>query len=136
MLPRWQFSQVVDDGMCALTPTGAVGEIWIRSKQVMKGYWNMPEETAKSITPDGWFRSGDGGYMVDGYVYINDRIKDMIIRGGINIYPGDIESVLLQADGVSEAAVVPIPSKELGEEIAAFVTVRLPLAISRVTRTA
>ena len=74
---------------------GEVGEVWIRSPSNMEGYWNLPEATAASITPDGWFLSGDAGYLdADGYLYIHDRIKDMIISGGENIYPAEIESAL------------------------------------------
>ena len=77
-------------------PIGEVGEIWIRSPQVMKGYWNMPEETAKAITADGWFQTGDAGYLdADGYLYIHDRVKDMIVSGGENVYPAEVENVLM-----------------------------------------
>ena len=77
-------------------PLGEVGEIWITSVQNMKGYWNLPEETAKSLRADGWFRTGDAGYLdADGYVYIHDRVKDMIVSGGENIYPAEIENVLM-----------------------------------------
>ena len=70
-------------------PIGAPGEIWVRTEQLMGGYWDKPEATAATITPDGWLRSGDGGHMdADGYVYVTDRIKDMIISGGGEHLPG------------------------------------------------
>ena len=78
-------------------PTGQPGEIWVRSEQVMGGYWGKPEASAAAITADGWLRSGDGGHMdADGYIYVTDRIKDMIISGGENIYPAEIERVLAE----------------------------------------
>ena len=81
-------------------PAGEVGEIWIRSPQVMKGYWHMPEETAKAVTADGWFKSGDAGYLdEDGYLFIHDRVKDMIVSGGENVYPAEVENVLMKHDG-------------------------------------
>jgi len=103
-------------------PTGEVGEIWIRSKQVMKGYWNMPEETAKSITADGWFKSGDAGYVdAEGYVYIHDRVKDMIVSGGENVYPAEVENVLMAHPGVADVAVIGVPDERWGETAKAMV---------------
>jgi long-chain acyl-CoA synthetase len=108
--------RIVDDSTLGDMPTGEVGEIWIRSPQVMKGYWNMPEETAKAITPDGWFRSGDAGYLdADGYLYIHDRVKDMIVSGGENVYPAEIENVLMSHPAVADAAVVGVPDDKWGE---------------------
>jgi len=102
-----------------------VGEIVIRGHNVMKGYWRKPEETAKAI-PDGWFRTGDLGRVdEDGYFAIVDRKKDMIIRGGYNIYPREIEEVLYEHPAVAEAAVIGLPHPELGEEVGAAV-VRKP----------
>jgi long-chain acyl-CoA synthetase len=97
-------------------PTGEVGEIWIRSRQVMKGYWHMPEETAKSITPDGWFKSGDAGYLdADGYLYIHDRVKDMIVSGGENVYPAEVENVLMAHPAIADVAVIGVPDDRWGE---------------------
>jgi long-chain acyl-CoA synthetase len=101
---------------------GEVGEIWIRGPQVMKGYWRNPEATADSITADGWFKSGDAGYLVDGYLYIHDRVKDMIISGGENIYPAEIENVLMKHEGISDAAVIGVPDERWGETVKAIVT--------------
>jgi len=105
-------------------PTGEVGEIAIRGHNVMKGYWNKPEQTAAAIK-DGWFHSGDLGRKdEDGFYYIVDRKKDMIIRGGYNVYPREIEEVLYEHPAVAEAAVVGVPHAELGEEVAAAVAVK------------
>ena len=96
---------------------GAVGEIAIRGHNVMKGYWQRPEATAEAI-PDGWFRTGDLGRVdEDGYYFIVDRKKDMIIRGGYNVYPREIEEVLYEHPEVAEAAVVGLPDPLLGEEV-------------------
>jgi long-chain acyl-CoA synthetase len=110
--------RVVDpDG--AELPAGEIGEIVIRGHNVMKGYWGMPDATADAIT-DGWFRTGDLARVdEDGYFYIVDRKKDMIIRGGYNVYPREIEEVFYEHPAVAEAAVIGIPHPELGEEIGA-----------------
>ena len=82
----------------------------------MTGYWNRAEATAEAIDADGWFRTGDIAVMdADGFVYIQDRLKDMIISGGENVYPAEIESVLVSMDGVTEAAVIGVPSEKWGE---------------------
>ena len=105
--------------------TGEVGEIAIRGHNVMKGYWRKPDETAEVLGPDGWFRTGDIGRVdEDGYYFIVDRKKDLVIRGGFNIYPREIEEVLYEHPAVAEAAVVGIPHPELGEEVAAVVTLK------------
>jgi long-chain acyl-CoA synthetase len=119
----------VDTGKEALA-TGEVGEIIIKGPQVMKGYWNMPTETANSLRtgPDGqpgWFFSGDIGYMdEEGYFHIVDRKKDMIIAGGYNVYPADVEAVLFENPKVLEAAVVGVPDARLGESVKAFVVLK------------
>ncbi len=99
-----------------------VGEIAIRGHNVMKGYWNRPDATAAAIDPDGWFHTGDLARVDDdGYYFIVDRSKDMIIRGGYNVYPREIEEVLYEHPAVREAAVVGIPDDMLGEEVGAAV---------------
>ena len=104
---------------------GEVGEIQISGHNVMKGYWNLPEATKATITQDGWLATGDVGRVdEDGYFYIVDRTKDMIIRGGYNVYPREVEEVLYEHPAVSEAAVVGIPHPSLGEEIGAAVVLR------------
>jgi long-chain acyl-CoA synthetase len=103
--------------------TGEVGEIAIRGHNVMKGYWHKPDETAAVLGADGWFRTGDLGTVdEDGFFFIVDRKKDLVIRGGFNIYPREIEEVLYEHPAVAEAAVVGIPHPTLGEEVAAVVT--------------
>jgi len=103
-------------------PLGEGGEIAIRSHKVMKGYWNKPEATAEVLSGEGWFRTGDMGRQdEDGFFFIVDRKKDMIIRGGFNVYPREIEEVLYEHPAVADAAVIGIPHPEYGEEIAAAV---------------
>ncbi len=97
-------------------PVGAPGEIWVRSAGIMSGYWGNPEATAATITPDGWLRSGDGGHVdADGYIYVTDRIKDMVISGGENIYPAEIERVLAEHPSVGDCAVIGVPDERWGE---------------------
>jgi len=116
--------QIVDDAGQALAQ-GEVGEIAIRGHNVMKGYWNRPEATAEVLGADGWFRTGDVGRMdEDGYFFIVDRKKELIIRGGFNVYPREIEEVLYEHPAVAEAAVIGVPHAELGEEIAASVALK------------
>ena len=96
--------------------TGERGEVWVRSDQLMAGYWGKPDATAATITADGWLRSGDGGYLdADGYLYITDRIKDMIISGGENIYPAEIERVMAEHPSVQDVAVIGVPDERWGE---------------------
>ncbi len=116
--------RVVDEAGNAL-PQGEVGEIAIRGHNIMKGYWRKPEATADAISADGWFRTGDVGRVdEDGYYYIVDRKKDLIIRGGYNIYPREIEEMLYEHPAVAEAAVVGMPHAELGEEVGAAVVLK------------
>lgn len=111
----------VFDESGAEVANGEPGEIVIRGDAIMRGYWNQPEATAAAIR-DGWFHSGDLGKRDDdGYFYIVDRIKDMIVRGGLNVYPREVEEVLYEHPAVVEAAVVGVPHETLGEEVAAFV---------------
>jgi long-chain acyl-CoA synthetase len=105
-------------------PEGEVGEIIIRGPNVMKGYWQRPEATAEALR-DGWFHTGDLARVdEDGYFYIVDRKKDMIIRGGYNVYPREIEEVLYEHPAVAEAAVIGLPHASLGEEVAAAVALK------------
>jgi long-chain acyl-CoA synthetase len=106
-------------------PQGQTGEIQIRGHNVMKGYWNLPEATKATITPDGWLATGDVGRVdEDGYFYIVDRTKDLIIRGGYNVYPREIEEVLYEHPAVAEAAVIGIPHDSLGEDVGAAVALK------------
>ncbi len=105
-------------------PEGEIGEIAIKGPNVMKGYWNRPEATAESIK-DGWFRTGDLATRDDeGYYFIVDRAKDMIIRGGYNVYPREVEEILYEHPAVAEAAVVGVPDATLGEEVGAAITLK------------
>ena len=103
---------------------GTVGEIAIRGDVVMMGYWNRPEETAKAVI-DGWMHTGDGGYMdEDGFIYVVDRMKDMIITGGENVYSIEVENVLAQHQAVLQCAVIGIPDPQWGEAVHAIVVVK------------
>ena len=100
-------------------PRGSIGELWIYGPNNVRGYWNKPAETAKAFV-DGWFRSGDAGYMdEDGYLYVVDRIKDMVLRGGENVYCVEVETALFELHEVRDCAVIGLPHPTLGEEVAA-----------------
>ena len=106
------------------TPDGEVGEIAIRGENVMKGYWGREDATREAI-PDGWFLSGDMAKQdEDGYYFIVDRKKDLIIRGGYNVYPREVEEALYEHDAVAEVAVVGVPHDDLGEEVGAAVALK------------
>jgi long-chain acyl-CoA synthetase len=108
---------VLDDAGHVLPP-GEVGEIAVRGPQVMKGYWQRPDETAKVFTPDGWFRTGDMGFVDErGYFKITDRKKDMIIVSGFNVYPNEIEDVVAMHPGVLEVGAVGVPDAKSGEAV-------------------
>jgi long-chain acyl-CoA synthetase len=108
-------------------PVGEVGEVIARGPNIMKGYYNMPEETQAALR-DGWLHTGDMGRLdEDGYLYIVERKKDLIIRGGLNIYPRDVEEVLNRHPAVIESAVIGVPSQRMGEEVKAFVVTREPV---------
>jgi long-chain acyl-CoA synthetase len=111
------------DGVTVL-PVGAVGELWSNGPQVVKGYWNKPEATAQTFV-DGWVRTGDLAKLdEEGFCYIIDRAKDMLIRGGENIYCIEVENALYDHPAVMDAAVVGIPHRTLGEEPGAVVTLK------------
>ncbi|BFR47242.1 AMP-binding protein [Nitratidesulfovibrio sp. HK-II] len=114
--------RIVDPETNEEVPRGAQGEVVCRGYNVMKGYYNMPEATAAAIDTEGWLHSGDLGVMdEEGYVVITGRIKDMIIRGGENIYPREIEEFLYGMDGVQDVQVVGVASRKYGEEVGAFI---------------
>jgi long-chain acyl-CoA synthetase len=103
-------------------PTDDVGEVWIRGPIIMPGYWGKPEATAETITDDGWLKTGDVGFLdEDGFLYITDRAKDMLIRGGENVYCVEIENRLVEHPAIAEAAVIGVPHPTLGEEVKAVV---------------
>jgi len=121
--------KIVDEDGSEL-PNETVGEIAIKGPQLMSGYWNLPEATEEALR-DGWFYSGDAGKMDDdGYLYIQDRIKDMIVSGGENVYPREIENTLFEHPAVADAAVVGIPSEQWGEAILAFIVVKPGQSVS------
>jgi len=110
-----------DGNRCA---TGEVGEIIVSGLQLMKAYWNRPEDTAKTIR-DGWLYSGDAGYYdADGYLYIHDRLKDMIVSGGENVYPAEVEKVLSRCSGIADVAVIGVPDDRWGEAVKALVVLQ------------
>ena len=114
--------RVVDPATGKDAGTGQLGEFWVRSAQAMAGYWNQPEATAETITAEGWLRTGDAGYIdADGYLYVQDRVQDMIISGGENIYPAEVERVLCQHPDVSDVAVIGVPDEKWGETVRAVV---------------
>lgn len=114
--------RIVDPATLQDRETGARGEVLVRGDLVMAGYWKRPEESARALLPEGWLRTGDGGYLdEEGYLFLTDRIKDMIISGGENIYPAELENVLSALPGVREVAVIGISSDRWGETPRAIV---------------
>jgi acyl-CoA synthetase (AMP-forming)/AMP-acid ligase II len=121
----WVELRVVDPTTLKDAPTGQVGELWIRSRMVMKGYWNQPKETDAALVDGQWLRTGDAAYLDEqGYIFLFDRFKDMIISGGENIYPAEIENVLNGHPAVREVAVIGVPHEKWGETPRAVVVLR------------
>ena len=119
--PVWGVEVRVVDENGNDVANGELGEIAIRGHNIMKGYYKRPEATAATIR-HGWFHSGDIGQRdAEGYLYITDRVKDMILRGGFNVYPRELEEVLITHEGVSLCAIVGVASNEHGEEIKAYI---------------
>jgi long-chain acyl-CoA synthetase len=119
--------RIVDTASGQDVAEGEVGEIWSRTAQNMKAYWRNPEATGEAFPEGrdadglGWFRTGDAGYLKDGYVFIHDRVKDMIVSGGENIYPAEIENVLMANPEVADVAVIGVPSERWGETVKALI---------------
>jgi long-chain acyl-CoA synthetase len=114
--------RVVDLATGADAPTGSPGELWTRSAGNMKGYWHNPSATASTITADGWLKTGDVAYVdADGYYYLHDRVKDMIVTGGENVYPAEVENALMSHPGVADCAVIGVPDEQWGETVKAIV---------------
>jgi long-chain acyl-CoA synthetase len=112
-------------------PAGEVGELWTRSHQNMAGYWDNPAATAEAVTADGWFRTGDAGYLdADGFVYLHDRVKDMIVSGGENVYPAEVENVLMTHPAIDDVAVIGVPDERWGESVKAIVVLAPESAVS------
>jgi long-chain acyl-CoA synthetase len=121
-VPGTEVRITADDG--SAQPAGEIGEVCVRSPGVTQGYWNAPDATAEAIR-DGWLYTGDVGYQdEDGYLYIVDRKKDLIIRGGFNVYPRDVEDALVEHPEIELAGVVGRPDPRYGEEVCAFVSLR------------
>ena len=119
-IPDTETKCVDPDGKEA--PRGEPGEVWTRGYHVMRGYWGDSEETAKAVDADGWLHTGDIAVMDErGYLRITDRIKDMFIMGGFNVYPAEVENLLFQHDGIAAAAVIGVPDERMGEVGMAFV---------------
>ncbi|TRZ89326.1 MAG: long-chain-fatty-acid--CoA ligase [Rhodocyclaceae bacterium] len=124
-VPSTEVAQLDEEGIEVVL--GEVGEISIRGPQVTKGYWNQPDETAKAFTPDGWFRTGDMGHFNDkGYVKITDRKKDMVLVSGFNVYPNEVEDVIMMHPGVTEVGVIGAPDERSGEVVKAVVVKKDP----------
>jgi long-chain acyl-CoA synthetase len=124
-LPIWGVELKVVSDSGETLGDGENGEICIRGHNVMKGYHNRPEATAETIDAEGWLHTGDIGYRdADGYYFIVDRKKELVIRGGFNVYPREIEEVLYQHPAVLEAAVFGMPDATMGEEVVAAVALR------------
>jgi long-chain acyl-CoA synthetase len=122
IMPDYEVKCVDENG--AALPVGGVGELWVRGAQVIKGYLNRPEATAEAIT-DGWFHTGDIARIdEDGFVYIVDRKKDMVLRGGENIYCAEVEAALYRHPAVAECVAFGVPDDRLGEEVGAAVVLR------------
>ena len=121
----WVEIRVVDTATGLDVPDGEVGELWTRSIQNMAGYWDQEAATAAAVTDDGWFKTGDAGYRDrDGYLFLHDRVKDMIVSGGENVYPAEVENVLAMHPDVADVAVIGIPDETWGEAVMAVVVRR------------
>jgi long-chain acyl-CoA synthetase len=121
----WVEVRVVDKDTGLDRKHGEVGEVWLRAPNVMAGYFERPDETASALTPDGWLRTGDGGYVDgEGFLFLTDRIKDMIVSGGENVYPAEVEEALAQHPAVAEVAVIGVPDERWGETVKALIVVR------------
>ena len=121
----WVEMKIVDVDTGATMASGQVGELWTRSAQNMVGYWNKPDETAKTITDDGWLKTGDAGYLdAEGFLFLTDRVKDMIVSGGENVYPAEVENALASFPGIAEVAVIGVPSDRWGETVKAVIVLK------------
>jgi acyl-CoA synthetase (AMP-forming)/AMP-acid ligase II len=121
--------RIVDPVTHKTLPAGSTGEIWIETERNLKEYWRDPKATDTAFPEGrnangGWFRTGDGGYEQDGYLFIHDRIKDMIISGGENIYPAEIENLLMKHPGIADGAIIGVPDPTWGESVKAVVVLK------------
>jgi long-chain acyl-CoA synthetase len=116
--------RVVDLATEGDAPVGCPGELWTRSAQNMKGYWRNPAATAATITADGWLKTGDVAFVDgDGFYYLHDRVTDMIVTGGENVYPAEVENALMSHSSVADCAVIGVPDERWGETVKAIVVV-------------
>ena len=123
--PPFTELRVVDDAGATVSIPGQRGEVLARGPNVMKGYWRQPEATAAAIDRDGWFHTGDIGYLdEDGFLFIADRLKDMVISGGENVYPAEVESALYAHPAIAEIAVIGLPDAQWGEAVVAVVALK------------
>ncbi|HET7050672.1 MAG TPA: long-chain-fatty-acid--CoA ligase, partial [Solirubrobacteraceae bacterium] len=126
----WVEMRIVDPVSGSDCGPGEVGEVWLRAPNVMAGYYDRPAETAAALRQDGWLRTGDGGYRDDeGFLFLTDRIKDMIVSGGENIYPVEVEEVLSQHPAVADVAVIGVPDERWGETVKALVVIAAGLSV-------
>jgi fatty-acyl-CoA synthase len=117
--------RLLDSDDNVVTEPQARGEICVRGPNVMKGYWNRPEATRAAIDPEGWFHTGDVGYFdADGFLFVADRIKDMVITGGENVYPAEVEGILYTHPAVADVAVIGLPDARWGEAVTAVVVLQ------------
>jgi acyl-CoA synthetase (AMP-forming)/AMP-acid ligase II len=115
--------RIVDENDQAV-PNGAIGEVAVRGPQLMRGYWNLPEASADALR-GGWMHTGDAGVLDDeGFLFIQDRVKDMIVSGGENVYPREVEDVLFQHPAVADVAVIGVPDERFGEAVKAIVVLK------------
>jgi long-chain acyl-CoA synthetase len=122
----WVELRIVDPSTGGELGPHEVGEVWMRAPNVMAGYFQRPEETAAALTPDGWLRTGDGGYLdEEGHLFLTDRIKDMVVSGGENVYPIEVEEALAHHPDVADVAVIGVPDDRWGETVKALV-IRAP----------
>jgi long-chain acyl-CoA synthetase len=127
----WVELRIVDLEKGKDAAAGQVGELWTRSPQNMKGYWNKAEETARTFTSDGWLKTGDAGYIdAGGYLFLTDRVKDMIVSGGENVYPAEVENVLAAHPAIAEVGVIGVPDDRWGETVKAVVALRAGQSIT------
>jgi long-chain acyl-CoA synthetase len=123
----WIELEIHDPATGEELPPHTFGEVWTRSAQNSPGYFGLPEETAALLTPGGWLRTGDGGHLDDdGYLFLTDRVKDLVISGGENVYPAEVEAVLRQHPAVADVAAFGVPDDRWGEVVAAAVVPRTP----------
>jgi len=123
--------RIVNPETGAVLPNGEIGDVQLRGPNVFKGYWKQPDKTSASFSADGWFKTGDLGYLEkDGYLTLCGRSKDLIISGGLNIYPPEVERVLVEHPAVNACAVIGCPDVEWGEKVTAVVVQEKPGSVS------